>query len=109
LDGWKDEHRKERVVKNEVAYREHNQRRAEFERGAVQADDAVPFVCECGMPDCAAGIVVSVEAWEEVHADPDRFVIRDGHQFPEYERVVEALGDYLIVEKVEPVGERATT
>jgi len=104
VEGWGEEHREERVVKNEVAYRAYNDRRAEMERrGSVAEDEPVPFVCECGQSDCTDPIEISVEAWERIHAEPNRFVIRNGHQYPEYERVVDEFRRYLIVEKFAPV------
>jgi hypothetical protein len=104
-NGWNDERRRHRVVKNEVAFRAHNERRRELEREIteVDLDAAVPFVCECGHPDCAAPIELSVDEYEEVHALPDRFVVRRGHELPRYERVVGEVGGYLIVEKLQPV------
>jgi hypothetical protein len=104
-NGWHDEHRRRRVVKNELAFRAHNERRRELELEVTDVDteEPVPFVCECGQPDCVQPIALSVEDWERVHAHPNRFVIRRGHEFPRYERVVDEVGDYFVVEKRKPV------
>jgi hypothetical protein len=104
-NGWNDEHRRRRVVKNELAFRAHNERRRELELeiGDADSDDAVPFVCECGLPDCAAPIELSIEEYEQVHAQPNRFIVRRGHELPRYERVVGEVGGYRIVEKLQPV------
>jgi hypothetical protein len=104
-NGWHDEHRRRRVVKNELAFRAHNERRRELEREVTDADleEPIPFVCECGQPECADPIALSIAEWEAVHAHPNRFVIRRGHEFPRYERVVDELSGYLVVEKLQPV------
>ncbi len=98
---WHLSHRQERVVKNEMAFRAHNERRARLEEaGGVERDAEVPFVCECGNPDCTAPIEISVEQYERIHQRDDRFVIKRGHVFPDVERVVDEAGQYLVVEKL---------
>jgi hypothetical protein len=100
---WEEDHRKERVAKNELAYKAYNERRADFERQAGDDGEPAPFVCECGMADCADALMVTLEDWEHVHSVPNRFLIRTGHQFPDYERIVDDFGRHLIVEKFDPV------
>ena len=48
--------RRERLVKNEMAFRDYNNRRVEIEQRALAVDeplqsDVAPFVCECGNAD----------------------------------------------------------
>jgi len=95
--------REERVVKNEVAFREYNQRRADFELGAT--DDPIPLVCECGNKDCFQTIEVSPPAWELAHGPEDQFVVAPDHIYPDLERVVERTDGYWIVQKLEPPSE----
>ena len=53
IPSWTESHREQRLVKNEMAFRAHNERRAELEEaGGVDPEEEVPFVCECGNPDC---------------------------------------------------------
>jgi hypothetical protein len=104
-NGWHEEHRKRRVVKNELAFRAHNERRRDLEQEMTDhaPDEPVPFVCECGLPDCVEPIELSVADFEWAHRLPDRFVVRPGHELPRYERVVEEVAGYVIVEKFDPV------
>ena len=48
-NGWESV-RRDRLVKNELAFRDHNNRRAgvEEQAGDDVEDELVPFVCECG-------------------------------------------------------------
>jgi hypothetical protein len=52
-NGWESV-RRDRLVKNELAFRDHNNRRAgvEEQAGDDVDDELVPFVCECGSADC---------------------------------------------------------
>ncbi len=93
--------REERLVKNEMAFRAHNERRAQLEEaGGADPGDDVPFVCECGNPDCTSPIEISVALYEQIHVRDDRFVVRRGHVSPDVERVVDEAGRYLVVEKL---------
>lgn len=98
---WAESHREQRLVKNEMAFRAHNERRVVLEEaGGVDPGEEVPFVCECGNPDCTSPIEISVEAYERIHQRDDRFVVKRGHVFPDIERVVDESGRYLVVEKL---------
>lgn len=100
-DDWREELRKERLVKNEKAFRAHNERRAELELagGVLDEVEVVPFVCECGAASCTAPVEITVADWERIHKKPTHFVVCQGHQLPEIERVIDEHGDYLVVEK----------
>jgi hypothetical protein len=101
VPSWTQSHREQRLVKNELAFRAHNERRAELEEaGGVGSEEEVPFVCECGNPDCTAPIEISIEVYERIHERDDRFVVKRGHVSPEVERVVDEAGRYLVVEKL---------
>ena len=100
--GW-EERRKERVVKNEVAFRDYNERRRSFESEAGADDDAVPFVCECGDGDCIAAIELTPAEWRSAHDHPDQFVVIPGHERPDVESVVDRQRTFAVVRKHEPV------
>jgi len=55
--------RRDRLVKNELAFRDYNNRRVEVEQQAVAVDgvedELVPFVCECGSADCIGALLVT--------------------------------------------------
>jgi hypothetical protein len=101
-DEW-DSVRRERLVKNELAFRSYNNRRVGLEREAAgerQADDeVVPFVCECGNGDCITALSVTVGEYEQAHSAPNRFIVKPGHVYPDVEHVAEQHGHYWIVEK----------
>jgi hypothetical protein len=67
----------------------------------------VHFRCECARLGCTEIIELSVDEYEEVRANPRRFIVADGHQQPEFETVVERRSDYLVVEKRDEAGRMA--
>ncbi len=98
---WQQE-RARRVVKNERAFRSYNERREEFEKAAVAADELVPFVCECADTDCHASMELTVGEFEAGHAAADLFAVKPGHVFPEFEEVVARRDRYWIARKFDP-------
>ena len=92
------EWREQRVVKNELSFREYNERRDRIEH---DAGDQVPFVCECGDEGCIRAVMMRPAQWEAAHTAEDRFVVLPDHVFPDVERVVERLDGSWVVEKFE--------
>ena len=77
------------------------------ELGETFDASATEFVCECADAACTARVSVPLDAYEEIRADPGRFLVVAGHQRADAERVVEDRGDYLIVQKFGEAGEVA--
>lgn len=89
-----------RAEKNEQAYKDHNERRAEMdEAGGVPEGEPVPFACECDDPDCARAIELPLADYERISAAPDRFVVAPGHVDSQVEVVVEPHDSYVVVSK----------
>jgi hypothetical protein len=95
----RDEVRAERLLKNEQVFRDYNNRRVAFEQDADAIDELVPFVCECGDPECVEGMEMTVDDFTSAHSAPDRFAVKPGHVFPEAERVLESHDRFWLVEK----------
>jgi anti-sigma B factor antagonist len=98
LQRWKE--RKRRIVKNEQAFRDYNNRRLEAEDVAPTDTEAlIPFVCECGDQDCIETLAVSAAQFVEAHAAPNLFLVKPGHIYPDVERVISEQPTYAIVAK----------
>jgi hypothetical protein len=69
------------------------------------------WVCECADDTCVERVALSLGEYEEVRANPTRFVIApsDAHVFEEIEDVVERTERYWVVEKKGTAGEVAAT
>ena len=87
--------REARVAKNEVLFREVNERIRELAPG----DGPTEFLCECGDAGCVESVSLSTGQYEEVRRDPARFFIRPGHEVPDIEDVVEEADGFLVVAK----------
>jgi hypothetical protein len=92
----------ERARKNEAAFKQHNDRRKAFEQGAVDPDERIPFVCECGDPHCYDALELAIPQIDGAHAGKRRYVVKPLHIMPDCERVVEQHQDYWVVEKYAP-------
>lgn len=86
-----------RIARTESVFRHVNERIAEASE-QFDSDDAV-FVCECADPDCHDRLHVPRQRYEEVRTESTHFLIAEGHEMPEYERIVEKRGGYAVVEK----------
>jgi hypothetical protein len=97
---WEARHA--RLVKNEEAFRQYNNRRLQHEPVSAEDDEEqIPFVCECGDPDCVQALVVTAAEFTGAHSAANRFVVLPGHVYPDVERVVESYERYQVVAKLD--------
>jgi len=92
------------AARTESLFRGVNERIAES-AGRFGADDA-SFVCECDDPTCTDRVRVTLDEYEGVRSDGARFLIVDGHEDPDVERVVERRPRFSLVEKIKPLVRR---
>ena len=91
--------RAKRIGLNEAVFREVNERvRAINDEFGARLDTA-EFVCECGETSCTERIRLSLSEYEAVRAEPTHFAIKDGHEIPDVEDVVERCDGYIVVAK----------
>ena len=100
------EERLERQTRNEDFIRTVNERIADIDE---RADWAAPeqqfdFQCECGNTSgCEVRVLMTLEEYERVRGQRDRFAVVPGHETPEIEQVVEQNERYVIVDKRDAV------
>lgn len=87
---------KQRAVSAEINGRRVNEA---IERGSARSEAAV-FVCECGYVDCSTTISLTIDEYEAVRTDFDRFLLTPGHEITGVDAVVERYPSYLVVVKV---------
>jgi len=90
--------RDERVAKNEILFRQVNERILQIEGGRWRVDP-VDFMCECGDITCMRVVQLSLEQYERLRGDPAHFGVIPGHEIADVEQVVETHPTYLVVEK----------
>lgn len=69
------------------------------EQANLAGHETLAVVCECGDPDCNAPLLMSVNEYEVIRAEPAQFAVIAGHEILDCERVVTSHPSYLIVEK----------
>lgn len=92
-----------KLAANEALLREANEA---IERGLWPGDEdrIVRFRCECARLECNEAVELRLAEYEAVRVNSRRFVVIDGHEYPEAEVVVERRDGYAIVEKVDEAG-----
>jgi hypothetical protein len=98
--------REKRQARNELLFREVNQRIAELSENWAGGDFHI--VCECATVGCQAMLPITLEDFQRVREHPRRFVISPGHDAPDIEDVVERHGSYNVVEKHTDVPSQST-
>jgi hypothetical protein len=95
-----------RAAANEATIRDVNEG---IERGQWpgEEDSPVGFRCECARLGCNQLVELTVREYEEIRANPRRFVVVPGHEFHDVETVVESRAGYVIVEKQDQAAEVA--
>ena len=91
--------RARRIADNESRFREINER-LEADLRRLPADSGpVEFVCECGHADCTAGVLLTVDEYEQVRQDPATFAMLPGHQIQDVEDVVSQNERFAVARK----------
>ena len=98
--------REARIARNEVLFREVNERVREVSE-SISLDQSLEIFCECGREDCTEKLSIRVAEYEAVRSSPTRFIVKPGHQSKKVEEVTASPDGYLIVEKRGPEAEIA--
>ena len=72
--------------------------------------DAIPFICECSDPTCAAITKLSLVEYETIRSREERFVAAPGHEAcvvngQEVARIAKRYEHFTLMERVETAGE----
>ena len=91
--------RKDRLIANEVIFRDVNTNIQEFIEEEGRTGQPIPFYCECSSPTCLERINLTPQQYKTLHKSKKIFVIKPRHEFLEVEKVVNKTSDYEVVEK----------
>lgn len=101
------EERFERQARNEDLMRTVNDRIAALDEragGWADREQRFEFQCECGKTGgCEGRMLMTLEEYDRVRRERDRFAVVPGHETPAVEYVVEKDERYLIVDKRDEV------
>jgi hypothetical protein len=94
--------REERLARNEVLFRDVNERIEQAAAPHGSDPHVYEFLCECSNIDCSLRVRMTIAAYEGVRADPRCFVVAPGHELPEIEEVLYRTDEYQVVKKEGP-------
>ena len=92
--------RAKRIGRNEVLFRDVNERLRDLGEGFSLVSERAEFVCECGNTACEDRIHMPLATYEEIRSDPKKFFVLKGHEEPEYEQIVSENDQYYVVQKL---------
>jgi hypothetical protein len=101
-----DKRTQQHMATNESAFRDVNEGIARGQWPGEQ-DARASFRCECARLGCNRLVELTVREYEEIRANPRRFVVAPGHELDDVETVVESRRGYIIVEKLDQAAEVA--
>ena len=96
----------ERLAKNEILFREVNERLDDMAAAWSKTTD---YLCECSETSCVEIVELTNDEYERVRSRATVFVVVPGHERPEIEEVVEAKAGFVLVQKVVAVEEVVET
>jgi hypothetical protein len=97
---------RERLARNQVIFREVNQRLREI--ADAVPDGKADYLCECSDVHCTEKIELWLFEYEAVRARKDSFFIVPGHERLEVEEVIDRNERFAIVRKIVPIEGAAT-
>lgn len=86
---------RERAAKNESLFREVNERIEDLASPASFSQ----FICECLDERCDERVSLTIEEYESIRSEGNRFFVLPGHTEPEIDEILESTDRYLIVRK----------
>jgi hypothetical protein len=92
--------REQRAARNQLLFREVNERIASLAERALLPEIApIEVTCECVDMSCTRTVQISLHEFAEVDRATNRFLVVPGHELPDVEDVVERRDRFLIVAK----------
>ena len=91
----------EEAARNQAFFREINERVGELQQRYEQLATGARWVCECADLSCTEMVEMTLDEYEDVRSNANRFVVRPDHVYEGVERVVESTDRFWLVGKIE--------
>ena len=99
-----DSYSERRLVENEAIFKQINNDVKDFVLEdapfSEYAKKELNFYCECSDINCRERIRLTAQTYEDLHENKKQFIIKNGHEIPEIEKIIRESNGYLIVEKL---------
>jgi hypothetical protein len=96
-----------RAARNQSLFRTVNQRIDEINEAFRLVLEDADYVCECASDHCMERIPLTVDEYNDVRRIPTHFLVKPGHVYPEFERIIQENGTHVVVEKFGVAGKAA--
>lgn len=94
---------KRRRILNEQLFREQNTELKKLAKSLLpkseQTSVPIKFICECSRTDCVEPIELTIEEYDQIHRKKNEFVVIEGHEHTDIERVAGRHESYIVVQK----------
>ena len=97
----------EQKARNEILFREVNERIEEVSEEVDRHDSGLIVLCECDQAGCVAQIELTRVEYDTVRASPTCFVTVPGHEDTRIARIVESHPRFVVAEKQGEAAEMA--
>lgn len=91
--------RKERLIRNELLFRQVNERLRELGEGFSLVSERATFVCECSDTGCTEQLELTLVDYERVRERENQFLMRPSHEVDDVEETVERHETWVVVRK----------
>jgi hypothetical protein len=95
-----------RVGRNQALFRDVNEQ-IESTNERFGISERHEFICECADLECTDRVSLTLGEYEEIRRVPTHFIVAAGHVYPQYERVIQQIDQYQVVEKFGEAGKEA--
>jgi hypothetical protein len=92
--------RKKRAAINQSVFREVNERLEGLAKTFQYVARTAAFACECASLECVEQMEMSLDEYEGIRSDPNRFAVLPGHVYADVEHVVSENERFVVVEKI---------
>jgi hypothetical protein len=101
------EERQIRAARNQSMFRAVNERLRDVNDALSTISETFVIACECADTGCVETIELEPADYRDVRSNGRWFLVRQGHVYPDVERVIKETDAYTVVEKFETAGEVA--
>lgn len=92
--------RVERAASNQSVFREVNERLEDLAETFQYVAKTATFTCECASLECVKQMEMSLDEYEAVRSDPNRFAVLPGHVYRDVENVLSENDRFVVVAKL---------
>ena len=92
--------RRERAALNQSLFRQVNDRLQELAETFQQVTNTAMFACECAALTCTDQMEMSVDEYEALRSEPNRFAVLPGHVYHDVENVLSENDRFVVVAKI---------